>query len=622
MFNNSKSKYFERYEFILVIFVILSVFTAYYKVLGAEFVYDDFGFIVNNKDVQSFRPFSKFLLSPTIFTGSNNPNSDGNTWRPIPSLAFALEYRFFGLNPTGFHLLSILLHLFNLVLIYILVLKLTGRFNIALLISALWALHPTLTEAISWVSNQSTLLFFAFFLLSLICFLKSKTDVNKKIWFWASYLFFGFSLLSKETALGGILVMALISVIHIKQNKEKSFVRRFAFDLAPYFLMGIFYLAARYQILGAVGDHALRGSFWHNLLLVPTLFFKYLYLVVWPVNLLVNYDNFPLPSGFFDPRIILGTLFFAIFSVSFWIGYRKSFLNFSFGIAWFVAFLLPVMQIIPFHDIVGERFLYAPLVGFFLALVLAFDLIISYVKDQFNINLNRLGLVAFVLVLSIFFVLTFNRNNDWLNSERLWLSVIKIDGSNLKAYVNLTAYYLGIGDVDKLVEYSERYLKINPDNKIVRLHLSLGHIMQGKLKEAKAELIALLQEYPDYKPALNNLSQLYKDSASFNKDPFVESTVAAPPVEGNIVNSGIAGRVILPDGKPFMAMLDIFNSDDMSKPFISVIAKEDGTIQIPLKPGSYVVKPLDPDGPHAPTRDSYEVNIGSGQWVQVKIEYK
>src|SRR3989344_8622273 len=68
---------------------------------------------------------------------------------------------------------------------------------------------------------------------------------------------------------------------------------------------------------------------------------------------------------------------------------------------------------------------------------------------------------------------------------------------------------------------------------------------------------------------------------------FIQNIVKAPGVEGNIVNSGIAGIVVLADGRPFTAMLDIFKSGDMSKPFISVIAKEDGTIQIPLKPDTY-----------------------------------
>ena len=195
-------------------FLILLVFGTYFKVLRAEFVYDDFGFIVNNKDIQSFKPFSKFFLSPDIFTGSNyaTENTGGKNWRPISSLAFAIEYRLFGPNPFGFHFVGILLHLFNIILVYFLINKLTNRTGVAIAVSSLWALHPVLTEAVSWVSNQSSLIFFGFFLLAILALLKKR--------FWASYLFFGLSLLSKETALGGIFVIAAIFFIN-KVNWKK-----------------------------------------------------------------------------------------------------------------------------------------------------------------------------------------------------------------------------------------------------------------------------------------------------------------------------------------------------------------------------------------------------------------
>lgn len=103
---------------------------------------------------------------------------------------------------------------------------------------------------------------------------------------------------------------------------------------------------------------------------------------------------------------------------------------------------------------------------------------------------------------------------------------------------------------------------------------------------------------------------------------FIESTAQAPAVEGNIINSGIAGNVVLTNGKPFEASLEVFLAQDMSKPFISVRTHSDGTFQIPLKPGNYVLKPADPDGPIAPVKESYNFTIGGGQWLQTKIEYK
>jgi hypothetical protein len=114
-------------------------------------------------------------------------------------------------------------------------------------------------------------------------------------------------------------------------------------------------------------------------------------------------------------------------------------------------------------------------------------------------------------------------------------------------------------------------------------------------------------------------------------DNFIQSTAQAPAVEGNIVNSGIAGRVVLLGGGPYEyeASLEIFSASGgsafggkNSTPFISVRAHGDGTFQVPLRPGSYILKPMDPDGPIAPVRDTYSFVVGNNQWLQVRLEYR
>ncbi|MCX6812912.1 MAG: tetratricopeptide repeat protein [Candidatus Azambacteria bacterium] len=637
--------------------LILLTFGVYFKVLRAEFVYDDFGFIVNNKDIQSFKPFSKFFLSPDIFTGSSYAaeNVGGKNWRPISSLAFAIEYRLFGPNPFGFHLISILLHLINIVLVYLLIAKITSRKGIALATASLWALHPTLTEAVSWISNQSSLIFFGFFLIAILALLKER--------FWISYLFFGLSLLSKETALGGIFIIPFVFLID-SEWREKINFRKVLINSYPFVLISLAYFYAHYKILGALGDHALRGSFFQNLFLAPAVFYKYVGLAFYPVGLLLDYSNFLLPSGAGDPRVIAGALLVVFLAALVYLGFSakggKSHSDISLGIIWFMAFLLPVLQFIPFQDIMGERFLYAPLVGFFLAVILGFERFSNYAKSKFNFNLSAAGKIIFVLVLFIFFILTSNRNKDWLNSENLWKSVLRIDSKNEKALSNLGGYYVNTGQVQKVIEFSERLLKINPEHISGNLNLGAGLAMAGRFGEAESRFLYVLSKKPDYQPALVSLATFYQsighyddalkivqnlnsrypdredikqrlsqlenimkyNKSSFGADNYIEANVQSPAVEGNVVNSGIAGRIILSDGTPFEASLDVFKINDMSRPFISVRSDAQGKFQIPLKPAVYIIKPNDPDGPRAPLKDQYAAAIGDNQWLQVKIEYR
>ncbi|MDP2945860.1 MAG: tetratricopeptide repeat protein, partial [bacterium] len=377
-----------------------------------------------------------------------------------------------------------------------------------------------------------------------------------------------------------------------------------------------------------------------------------------------DYSNFPLPSSIIDVRVIFGILFFAVLGLITWLGFSarggKSQSNVSLGIIWFVAFLLPVLQFIPFQDIMSERFLYAPLIGFFLAVILGFEQFSNYAKSKFNFNLNAAGKIIFVLVLFMFFVLTLNRNKDWLNSENLWNSVLRIDQKNEKALSNLGGYYVNTGQTQKVIEFSEKLLRINPEHISGNLNLGAGLAMAGRFKEAESKFLYVLAKKPDYQPALVSLATLYQsigryddalkivqnlnsrypdredikqrllqlenimkyNKSSSGANAYIEAEIQAPAVEGNIVNSGVAGRIILSDGTPFEASLDVFKADDMSRPFISVRSDSQGKFQIPLKPAAYIVKPMDPDGPHAPLRDQYTIAVGNNQWLQVKIEYK
>ena len=665
------SKYSKWFGPAIVGLLIIIMLLAYVKVFRAEFVYDDYAFIVNNKDVQSFKPFSKFFLSPDIFTGSNyhTEQGGGKNWRPIASFAFAAQYASFGKNPSGFHFTSIFLHILNLILVYLLVMKVTKRIGVAAATTAFWALHPTATEAVSWIANQSSLIFFGFFILAVLSILNYQENKNKKFFIWFSYLFFILSLLTKETALGGIFIIPFVFLLSY-QGREKINFRKILVDSLPFVLMGLAYFYARYKILVALGDHALRGGFLENILLAPTVFYKYISLAVYPVNLMLNYANFPLPSGIFDPRVISGVLLFSVLTFLFYIGFKKSKFNFIFGIVWFIAFLLPVLQIIPFQDIIGERFLYAPLAGFFLAAVLGLDNFLSHIKFKFNCNFYPIGKTIAAIALILFFILTFNRNNDWLNSENLWNSVLRIDNINQKALSNLTGYYISKGKAAKVIETSEKLLKINPDDIGGHINLGVGLAMAGRLEEAESKFLYAISKKPDNQPALINLAVIYQNTGRYGKAfqiikdlnkkypdnedikqrlaqlenivkynksatedislvgeegnyPYIESELQGPAIEGNIVNSGIYGKVITALGAPFEASIDVFvvSKVEPSKPFISIRTHSDGAFQIPLRPGSYFLKPIDPDGPMAPARSEYPINIGNGRWLQIKIEY-
>lgn len=133
-------------------------------------------------------------------------------------------------------------------------------------------------------------------------------------------------------------------------------------------------------------------------------------------------------------------------------------------------------------------------------------------------------------------------------------------------------------------------------------------------------IAAVIGAFIFYRSKSTSLSP--KPEKEVGDNSFIQNVAQSPAVEGNVINSGISGKIVLTDGRPFIATLDVFKSSDLSKPFISVLSHDDGTIQIPLKPDSYVIRPSRQFGSHISVRDSYTVKIEPGQWLQVKIDYK
>lgn len=107
-----------------------------------------------------------------------------------------------------------------------------------------------------------------------------------------------------------------------------------------------------------------------------------------------------------------------------------------------------------------------------------------------------------------------------------------------------------------------------------------------------------------------------------NQNYYVISALKSPGVEGNVVASGIYGKVVLASGQPFEAALDIFKNGNMSKPFISVLSDPNGDFQIPLKPAYYIIRPANPYRSLVPELANYYIHIGAPQWIQIKIKYK
>jgi len=118
-----------------------------------------------------------------IFTpgdGGNSIFATGDLYRPIYYLSFLATYPLFGLDPLGYRLVNLALHLTNIVLVFLLGRRLTGSPWAGLLAAAFFGIHPTLDDSVAWISSITDLLM-GFFYLSFLRFLSIQILIQLKI---------------------------------------------------------------------------------------------------------------------------------------------------------------------------------------------------------------------------------------------------------------------------------------------------------------------------------------------------------------------------------------------------------------------------------------------------------
>ena len=151
-------------KYVIILLVVITAL-AYANSLKNDFVWDDYLVIVDNNFVKTWNNFPA-VFNKTYLTSSDSlksPNLTGSgetTYRPAVTISYFIDYHFWKLNPFGYHLSNLLLHLTNVILLYLCVYLLLNNRYIAVLAALFFAIHPVNAEAVNVVSFREDLLMF------------------------------------------------------------------------------------------------------------------------------------------------------------------------------------------------------------------------------------------------------------------------------------------------------------------------------------------------------------------------------------------------------------------------------------------------------------------------------
>lgn len=437
--------------------LLLMAFVAYSPLWNAGFIWDDDDYVTENQTLRTADGLRRIWFEPRSIP----------QYYPLVHTTFWLEYQLWGLQPTGYHLVNVLLHGTSAILLW----RLLLRLNVpgALLASALFALHPVMVESVAWVTERKNVLSLVLVLSSMLAYLhfapaevvgkKPAPSTTPWRYYALSLLLFVAALFSKTVVFS---MPAVVLVIY--WWKRGRITWQDVKPLLPFFAIGICLGAVTAWLekhhVGAKGvDWTLTPI--ERVLLAGRVFWFYAAKVVWPYPLVFFYYRWEVnqavwwqwlyPLAFFA---LLGTLYALrgrigrgpLAAVLIYAGVLSPALGF--------------FDVFPFrYSWVADHFQYHASIALITLAAAGLALLVSRVQ----ISDRRAIVGASMALLLVCGVLTFRQARIYHDLETLYRDTLAKNPTARIAYNNLARYLARTNRTDEAVAVAREGLRCNPE---------------------------------------------------------------------------------------------------------------------------------------------------------------
>ena len=335
-------------------------------------------------------------------------------------------------NPFVFQLTNVVLHIINTVLVFFVIQLLFRNFSISLITSLFFGIHPLHVEYVTWIAERKDVLYAAFFLSSLIFYLKYIHKNNARNFIF-SFCFFLLSALSKGQAVS--LAVTLVAVDYLKGRKllNLKLIAEKTLFIAAGFVFGIIAISAQKEgtALYSGFDKIIK-----RMLCASWGFLQYFFKLLVPVNLSAFYPypdlvNRTIPAYYASGLILIGLIIWALLYL-----YNKS-KGITFALAFYLINIALLLQLIPVGEaIMADRYVYIPSIGFFILLGLLYESLL----EKKTVSLKILAGII-VLIAAFWGYATYERTQVWKDSLTLWNDVLKKQPGAATAWHNRGCAY-------------------------------------------------------------------------------------------------------------------------------------------------------------------------------------
>jgi tetratricopeptide (TPR) repeat protein len=471
---------------LLALVLVIVTFMVYSPALRGGFVFDD-AMITDNRLIKAGDGLRRFWFT-----------TEAPDYYPLTWSLWWLEWRLWGDNAAGYHVVNVLFHGVNAVMVWLVLrrLKIPG----AWLTGLVFALHPVNVVTVAWIIEQKNTLSMLFCGAAVLLYLRFD-EQDQKHWYILSLTTFLLALLSKTAVV--MLPVVLLGCMWWQHGRvrQKDWLRSLPF-LGLSVILGLATIWFHYtHVLTRISPRA--GGFPSRLAAAGWVPWFYLYKAIWPLNLMMIYPLRAVDASrwiSWIPGLVLTTCFFV-----FWRKRQTWGRPLLFGLGYFVVMLFPVLG---FFDqsffrstLVADHWQYGAIIGV-IALVIAAGVSLC---RRLGPSGRYVGPLAAAAVLVDLGTASWGRCGVYENNEALWRDTLAKNPNAWLAHNNLGYVLANQGDLVSATWHYQEALRLEP--RYPEAHNNLGNalIQVGKIQEAIGHYEQALRIDPDYANAHNNL---------------------------------------------------------------------------------------------------------------------
>ncbi len=523
MLNKKRSNDYDyQWTFYLLVVFALIAFLTFFPVFKSEFLnWDDDTHLYDNSLIRTL----DLANLKRIFTTTVN-----DTYIPLTTLSFAIEYHFWKLNPFFYHLNNLLLHIGVTSLVLLFALNLGFSLRPAILAGVLFLVHPMHVESVVWVTERKDVLYAIFYMLSMLCYLiYLRNESTRWRFFLISLLLCSLSILAKPMALSLPLILFLCDWYKMRKWAHSALT-----DKIPFFLIVIPVTWMTYSLNARIPWKSLSDAI---LTWIWTFsFYLRKFIFCWD---LTPYYVLPKPVTILNPPYLTAVCILVILLISIY-RFRNSRV-FLFSVLFYFLSIFFLLRFDDLRDtnIVADRFMYLPSVGF--------CIFIGYIVDHL-LAIDRALKLKWTVVLMFFALLSLKTNLQagiWKDNITFWNYVISKNN-----YIPRAHNHRGVALVDKkrydsaIADFSQA-IKLLPNYAKAYCNRGDVYALMGKRDLALQDLTKALEIDPFYARAYSSRGILYSKMNSYDLaiQDFTQALKIDPKSTKDYNNRGITYKL-------------------------------------------------------------------------------